>query len=358
MTWGWRDIGWVALIGAATLVANGTPLDNAADTGAPAWIFSALQFGVPAVLAVRLADAAVDARRVPAWLAYAAAVATTVLLGVWVIAPALNAVFGQPTWWTSFNDFRLASTTAVWHGLGMAVYVQVRSSQQAQARLLVLQGGALAHQRALAGARLAALQARVEPELLFERLQHIHAELRDDPPTARARLIALIELLRAVQPHTQWQAQAAASSLAREVDALRAYTLLMSPDGRDAQRLQLSGRDSANAWDESPAWPIAPLVLLPLVRPLLADGHTRWRLSLHGNGENKELRLQALGPDAASTRAASGRPPVDLLNERLRAVHGASASLTRHLGTAQQLPSFSLCWPVPAAAATATDTRP
>jgi hypothetical protein len=186
MKFTWRDLGWAALIGAATLVANGTPLNNEAETGATAWLYNALQFGLPAVVFIRLADAAVDTRRVPAWLAYPFAVIDTVLLGVWVIGPALQPLLGQVDWWTSFHDTMLASTTLVWHALGVAVYVQVRSSQRAQVRLLALQAESIAHQRELAGARLSALQARVEPELLFERLQCIHTELRDNPPTARA----------------------------------------------------------------------------------------------------------------------------------------------------------------------------
>lgn len=348
MRFGWRDLSWAALVGAATLVANGTPLAGPPETGALAWLASALQFGLPAVLFIRLADAAVDARRLPAWLAYAASVVATVLLGVWVVAPALHPWLGKPGWWTSFNDFRLASTTLVWHALGVALYVQIRDSQRAQARLLALQAQAGAHQRELAGARLAALQARVDPELLFERLQHIDSELRDDPATARARLVALIELLRAVQPH----AQAAASNLAREVDALRAYAALISVGRGDAERLNL------DALADPPGWPLAPLVLLPLVRPLLADGRTRWRLDLRGEGETTELRLQALGPDAASTRSASERAPLPALNERLRAVHGAGAGITLQAGSATALPSFSLRWPVPATATAATAATP
>jgi Histidine kinase len=355
MKFSWRDVGWAALIGAATLVANGTPLNNVADAStqasARAWIYGTLQFGLSAVLFIRLADAAVDARRLPAWLAYAAGVIATVLLGVWVIAPALVPLLGKADWWTPFNDYRLASTTLVWHTLGVAVYVQVRSSHRAQARLLALQAAASAHQRELAGARLAALQARVEPELLFERLQHIDTELRDDPPTARARLVALIELLRAVQPHDQ----VAASNLAREIEALRAYARLVSPNPRHTERLDLAAPASSSEWPEWPAWPFAPLVLLPLIRPLLDDGHTRWRLALHGSGDNTELRLQALGPDTASTRAASERVPLPALNDRLRAVHGTHAGLAFDPGSPERLPSFSLRWPV---SNTSTSTAP
>jgi Histidine kinase len=349
MKLGWRDLGWALLIGAATLVANGTPLNSQAATGAAAWVYNGLQFGPPAVLFIRLADAAVDSGRLRAALAYPAAVLTTVLLCVWGVAPALQPWLGRPPWWSNFNDYWLASTTLVWHALGVAVYVQIRLSQRAQARLLTLQASASSHQRELAGAQLAALQARVEPELLFERLQHIDTELRDDPATARARLVALIELLRAVQPHEQ----AAASNLAREIDAVRAYAKLISADAQHLQQLQLEVMTPTQEWPSWPDWPLAPWVLLPLMRPLLADGHTRWRLALQAAGAHAELRLSALGPDGSRSRAASERVPLAALNERLRAVHGAAATLTLHAGSAEQLPTFSLRWPLattPAAA--------
>jgi hypothetical protein len=346
MTFSPRDLGWAALIGAATLVANGTPLNNAVESGLVAWLGSTLQFGLPAVLFVRLADAAVDVRRLPAWLAYPAGVVATVLLGVWVTAPALQPVLGRPGWWTSFNDAMLASTTLVWHALGVAVYVQMRSSHHAQARLLGLQARARAHQRELAGARLAALQARVEPELLFERLQCIHAELAVDAPTARTRLQALIDLLRALQPHQQ----AAASTLCREIDALRAYATLVGADAR-LQCAAPGPKPGAN-WPAWPAWPVAPMVLLPLLRTLLADGTSTWRLTLHSARRHAELRMQGTDPDAARAQAASERVALPALNDRLRAVHGAGATITLQPGVGAQPPAFTLRWPVPAHTAT------
>jgi hypothetical protein len=157
----------------------------------------------------------------------------------------------------------------------------------------------------------------------------------------------LIELLRALQPHApaldSQNDRAAASTLAREIQTLRAYAKLISADARHTQRLHLA------ALAEPPDWPLAPLVLLPLIRPLLADGHTLWSLALHSGGPSAELRLQALGPDAASTLDASQRAPVRALNERLRAVHGASAALSCQPGSALNLPSFTLRWPVPTA---------
>jgi hypothetical protein len=311
------DIGWMLLVGAATLVANGTPLGNAMGTAAAlnALTYNVLQFGVPAVLLLRAADAAVDARRVSAWLAYPAVPLVTVMGGVWVIAPALYPLLGKADWWTRGDDFALANTSFVWHALGVALYVQMRFSLRAQARLT-------------------ALQARVDPALLSERLGAIDAELADNPPRAQARLAALIELLRALQPHVE----AEVSTLAREIVALRAYARLVSADAVHTERLHLAGL--ADPLD----WPLAPMVLLPLARPLLDAAPTFWSLSLQTTAGLAELRLQALGPDAELTRQAAARVPVAELAARLRAVHGQEASLAL---VADALPWFKLVWPIP-----------
>ena len=166
------DPGWMLLVGAATLVANGTPLDNTMS-GADALnalAYNVIQFGIPAVLLLRLADALVDAGRLPAWPAYMGVVGLTVFAGVWLISPRLYPLLGKADWWTWENDFALASTTLIWHGLGVAVYVQLRFSLRAQARLASLQDAAAQRERQLAATQLLALQARVDPALLSERL--------------------------------------------------------------------------------------------------------------------------------------------------------------------------------------------
>jgi hypothetical protein len=330
------DLGWMLLVGAATLVANGTPLSNGMSLVdmTNALTYNVLQFGVPAVLLLRLADALVDARRLPAWVAYPAVVPITVIGGVWVIAPALYPLLGKADWWDSANDFALAGTTFVWHALGVAVYVQLRFSLHAQARLQSLQGATVQRERQLAATQLLALQARVDPALLSERLAAIDAELDTEPRRGQARLAALIELLRALQPHVE----AEVSTLAREIVALRAYARLVSTDAQHTERLHLAGLA------EPPDWPLAPMVLLPLVRPLLDEGTTLWSLSLHSVTGMAELRLRALGPDLTQTRRAAERVPLSELNRRLQAVHGDSASLSLFI---EDMPLFKLSWPIP-----------
>ncbi|MFN3303079.1 MAG: hypothetical protein ACK44A_05090 [Roseateles sp.] len=333
------DLGWMLLVGAATLVANGTPLSNWMSPGAAlqALLYNILQFGVPAVLLLRAADALVDSGRLPAGLAYAGVVLLTVVGGIWVIAPALYPLLGKADWWTWEEDFALAGATLIWHSLGVAVYAQLRLSRRAQARLAALQDAAALHERQLAATTLLALQARVDPALLSERLAVIDAELVTAPARAQDRLAALIELLRALQPHVQAQV----STLAREITALRAYARLVSADAQHTERLHLAGLGQPQ---DLPDWPLAPMVLLPLVRPLLDEGSTLWSLSLHAGTGHAELRLRALGPSLGQTRDAALRVPLAELGRRLQAVHGPSASVALLI---EDMPVFKLSWPMP-----------
>ncbi|MDR7330997.1 hypothetical protein [Roseateles asaccharophilus] len=329
------DAGWMMLVGAATLVANGTPLNNEMKAGDAlnALAYNVIQFGIPAVLLLRLADALVDSGRLPATLAYVGVVGLTVVGGIWVIAPQLYPLLGKADWWTWEEDFALAGSTLIWHGLGVAVYAQLRFSRRAQQRLAALQDAAAQRERQLAATTLLALQARVDPALLSERLAAIDAELLTHPARAQDRLAALIELLRALQPHVEAQV----STLAREITALRGYARLVSADARHTERLHLAGLD------DPPELPLAPMVLLPLVRPLLDDGTTLWSLSLHESPGRAELRLLALGPDLTLTHRAAARVPTPELQQRLQAVHGPAASLTL---LAEDMPLFKLTWPI------------
>lgn len=328
----WR---WALFIGAANLFSNGTPFANdMVEVNVPsALVYNVLQFGFPLLAALYLADRAVDTRRLAAPLAYGAAVLVTVALGVWVIGKALTPFLGVVSWWSWRADIGLAATSSVWLGLGVAVYGRLRQRRRAQARL---QAAELAHaerERELAAAQLLALQARVDPDLLFERLQRVSTELEQQPLRAQARLDALIALLRALQPH----AEARVSSVGRELEAVQAFARLISQDAQHTERLHLHLDEGLSERA------LTPFVLLPLVRGLLQAPGTLWSLDLRGrsNGGTR-IRIDALGPDAESTTRAAEALDLAALRSRLQAVHGAAAGL--QLAT-ETLPHLTLDLP-------------
>lgn len=333
--WGWSHTGWAVFVGAATLFANGMPLANGIDHRAPvALAYNVLQFGFPLVLLLGIAHRLVDAHRLTPGLVYPLAVVIEVVAGVWLIGPMLAPWLGAEPWWTAWNDLVLASTTLFWHGLGVAVVAQRRLSQRAEAARLDAELRHAERQRELAATQLLALQARVDPPLLFERLQRIAAELDRQPEQARRRLGALIDLLRALQPH----AQARESLLGRELDALLAYARLSSQQAQGSERLLVRLPESLLTL------PMAPLVLLPLLRPLLAEPGSVWQLTGEPAQASRPaaLHVDALGPDAARTGAAAQRVELGTLRDRLRAVLGPAAQLEL---SGDDLPRFTLQWP-------------
>ncbi len=334
---GWRGshTRWALFVGAATLFANGTPLSNP-GVDIKVWnalAYNILQFGFPLVLLLNWAHRLVDADLLRPGVAYPLVVLVEVPAGVLLFGPALEPLLGSEPWWTKWNDIVLIFSTLAWHGLGVAVAAQRHLNQRAEARRLEAERRHAERARELAATELLALQARVDPPLLFERLQTIGAELEQQPMQARRRLEALIDLLRALQPH----AQARESTLGRELDALEAYARLASREAQTTERLLIAVPEALREL------PMAPLVLLPLLRPLLAAPGLVWQLSSRQQaGGRTQLELAGLGPSAEALRAASAKVDLALLRQRLRAVLGPGAGLELD---ERDLPRFTLSWP-------------
>lgn len=331
--WRWAHVGWAVAVGAATLFANGTPLggNGPGFNLLNALTYNVLQFGFPLVLLLGWAHRLVDADQIPPQLAYPLVVLVEVPLGVFFVGPALTPLLGTVPWWTVWNDVILLCTTLIWHALGVAVAVQRHLSQRSALRLEAAEQAHAERARELAATELLALQARVDPPLLFERLQAIDAELARDPARASRRLGALIDLLRALQPH----AQARESTLGRELDAVDAYARLISQEARGPERLHLAVPEGLREL------PMAPLVLLPLLRPLLASPGLLWQLSVDAGA--RRLQLAGLGPTRAALQTAAARVELAPLRRRLAAVLGPRATLD--LDESGELPSFTLQWP-------------
>ncbi len=315
--WSWRDTALGLLLGLVCLVYMGGPLQPGAlvgeDWSAPL-VYNVLQFGLPIVLAVRLADAAVDRGAAPR-RAYALAVLAVVTGGVWLIGPALMPLLGSAPGWTVVDDLWLAVGIGTLLGVGVAGYARWRAAGQAEAQRLDAEAREAQLAQALEAARLLALQARVEPQLLFDALGRVRALLARDDDTADALLAELIALLRAMLPRSD----ATGSSLARELALVASYARVAGLPALQAPRLDLevSAQAAAGAF--------APSLLLDLVRALAGAGGTTWRLS--GDREGERLRLALAGSPPTGAAAAIATLDLPALAARLRAVHGGDALL-------------------------------
>jgi hypothetical protein len=343
--WGWLHTSMGLLLGTLALFNMGALLLYSGSFNAHrAWVYNVLEFGLPGVLALRMADAAVagGARR---WLAYSVAVVVVICTGVWVIGPLLYPLLGGETEWGLRQDVMLALNLALPFSVGTVAYAHWR---QGSDRLLRLQNAEVARateERLLQSARLLALQARVEPQLLFDTLgrvrdasspsPHSSAAVPADTPAkdgAGQLLDDLCALLRALQP----AAGATASTLAREWALVQAYARVAAMPALLPPRLQWVDQPlhveqrPVSATDLSgyaPAARLAPLLLLPALRSLVGDApQDPWRLLAVAAAGRLRISIQPLVPTLASGVALAALD-VNTLRSRAQAVHGPDASV-------------------------------
>ena len=321
--WRWRTSMLAGLVGLATLVFSGYPLLYGTDLAAKevfrVLAFNVLQFGFPLIFAVGMADRSIDAGAWPL-VAYSIAVISTGLAGVWPIAALLSPVLRSDVPWSISDDVQLVTASMVSHGILVGAYAKWRGERRARERLQAVERERASEQRRVNTSRLLALQAKVEPQLLFDALGRIGAALADDDDDGIAdrRLAELIGLLRAMQPSLR----GFASTLERELALIQAHARVAGEPGLLPERLAFDvTEDAARAR-------LAPLVLLPLLRWLAMMRPAGWnvvasrvdgRLLIEGRARD--------GGPAEPLAEVLPSPVVDTARQRLIAVHGPGASL-------------------------------
>lgn len=212
--WGWRHFAWAMLVGSLAVFNMGNLVFLEPELSLwVVWVWNVFQFGLPYVFAVRVADRAVADGSSPA-VAYTLVVALVAPLGVWVFGPMLIPVFGGNDAWTLRDDVSVAATRVLTLSMCTLLYAQWRREHDMLARAQAAKIERAHQQQALYSARLMALQARVEPQFLFDTLRRVHNLIDQSTEAAERLLTDLISLLRAMQP----QGGSTASTLAREVE--------------------------------------------------------------------------------------------------------------------------------------------
>ncbi len=173
-------------------------------------------------------------------------------------------------------------------------------------------------------ARLALLQAQIEPHFLFNTLANVQALVETGSPRAAPVLQSLIDYLRAAMPRLH----DGPATLAQELTRVQAYLALMQMRMPDRLRVEV---------DVDPALPalaFPPMALLTLVEnairhgidPLEQGGRIEVRARRQGSGWFVDVCDDGAGIDPHRV------PGTGLANlrERLAAAFGAGASLQLH----------------------------
>ncbi|MES2130243.1 MAG: histidine kinase [Pseudomonadota bacterium] len=315
--WGWRQTMLAIVLGQASQIWWGMPVSAFQPGPAPfltTGIYHTLQTGFPLVFLVSVAERAVGAGA-GELRAYGLAVAVTLGAGNSAGHTLAALLLGQPMGWIAAENLHFIAGNMLPLSLGVAVYAQWRREQRSRRRVHAHQLERTLAQQRLHAAHLLALQARVEPELLFDTLQRVET-LMDEPGGAADALLAdLIGMLRAMLP----VAGASASTVAREFALIGAYGRVTGAAGLQPEQLSLQSSPSVARAS------LAPMVLLPVLRALSGTGVATWQVQAARAGDSLRLAVLPGAGEGRAIDAALQGLDAPALRAQLCAVHGATA---------------------------------
>jgi hypothetical protein len=205
-------------------------------------------------------------------------------------------------------------------GFATFVYADWQRARESAARL---HAAGLARTRAardILQTRLQAMQARVDPQFLFETLGRTRRLYDASPERGEQTLANLIAYLRIAMPRLL----ATSSTLAREIDLARAYAAIVADCGDRKVAFAVDrNEDGAHI-------PFPSMLLLPLVEHAISCGRhapsDENAISIRANVAGTSLQVTVgHGGSAFSTAAESGS--INRVRERLHKLFEGRASL-------------------------------
>lgn len=258
--------------------------------------------------------------------AYALAVAIGATLGGALEGPALtwaeNLLFPDPTSFPGVGPLLYLGLELVMLGGGIVwIRNDRRRAQLARERTHAAELERIAAQKRSIESDLQAMQARVEPQFLFNTLAQVRELYRADAARGERMLDELIAYLRAAMPLMR----DTASTLGQEIDLVRAYLGIV--------RLRLGERLAfeIDAPSEIAAVRMPPMMLLPLVDHAVTRGIAIFReggaIRIRATVAAGTVRLE-IDDSGAGLMPGSEGDGIAGIRERLAALYGNSASLT------------------------------
>ena len=210
-----------------------------------------------------------------------------------------------------FFRFITSGDTAM---LLVPLYMMCRASSRARERLHAAQLASLATERNVVESDLRAMQARVEPELLFAALRAVDEGYARSVEDGERALDALIAFLRAALPAEPGNT----STVAAELDLVRAYVGIAEFLKGPKLELEITAEPSASA-HAMPA-----MVLLPLARWALDGAAAALKLVARQSNGALEISLRS---DLSASAPNEAQDNIAGVRERLEHIYGARAKL-------------------------------
>jgi LytS/YehU family sensor histidine kinase len=236
------------------------------------------------------------------------------------------AVFNQHAkfqdWWIAIHPISQFMWFMVVGGFTTFVYADLRRNRESAAQLQAATLKRAQTARDALQTRLQAMQARVEPQFLFDTLERIGHIYERDQAKGQQTIDDLIIYLRTAMP----QMHDSGSTLARELDLVRTYTAVVAACSGDRVRLDIESTDD---WSHT-AFP--PMLLLPLIEHAIGGGrmtHTEDRaIALHANRADGKLRI-IVGHGGQAFAGENGTDTIARIREHLHTLFDAKANIER-----------------------------
>lgn len=204
---------------------------------------------------------------------------------------------------------------ARWSLVLIALYELLESNRRAGEDLHAARMTALSAQQNLVEGELRAMQARVDPELLFNTLVAIDDGYAQGLEQGQQRLDGLIRFLRAALPSDS----ARTSTVAREQELVEAYVALLGQRAPEAAQLHLRVDPDVRG-EQMPS-----MLLLPLVRWALAGESVRHlQVRIQRQAESLAIEVES----DASKNAAAPLDEIASVRERLTQLYPQGAQLS------------------------------
>jgi len=207
-----------------------------------------------------------------------------------------------------------------WALVGAAWYTLKRAEHRAD-QLVAARAAADRLRASTAEARLAALQAQVEPHFLFNTLAHVRALYKRDPERGRRMLDRFLDYLEAALP----QVRQADTTLEQELELARAYL--------DIQQIRIGGRlaFTIEVPEDIARLRFPPLMLLTLVENAIKHGIAPQTeggaIGIVARADDRRLRIEVRDTGAGLSQVAGSGMGLANVRARLVALFGAGARL-------------------------------
>lgn len=325
---GWRHVviaillGFVAVMfapnGGAWLYVGRRGPDPILEVLSGQWIVQTF----PLIFAALVADEACDAGVGP-FLAYGSAIVLSAIL-VPTLDPVFTRLVGLSPPGRLFNNFRFIQIILE-GGFFMSAWGFWHVTQRAIALAQTAEAERVRDQQRLFNARLLTLQARVEPQFLFDALSKVRETHERDAGFADALLTDMISLLRAMWPTTS----RATSTVEREFGLALAWVRVQRQLGGCAELdIALPGEAAISA--------VGPMLVLPMLRTVIGVPMANadpWRLAADltpGSDAAAGRRLRiSLTPASGHCDAsnADASPSMAALRERVMQLYGNDGTI-------------------------------